>query len=479
VLHEQLRNAWHARKRFVPISPALNLTPEGLMLGAATVLVPADGPRRLQSLRGREARVLALLAAAYGKAIAPSVLGNIERAAKALSEGDDCLAYIHLAHAGLGELQHPYEAARRLFIVDGFMKAGTSPCAVFDALGLGAAYIDAVEKVYNPAEPRVPAGSGRTSGEWTDSEETGGDEAAGDKPNGEGVRGSSLLGRTAPPAASFLGALDAAQAAELGAYALRVLSAAGAAAATFGLLFIPSPNNLRVEGEVPEIPGLKYSWNRDETELHLTYDHAGAQRTFAAYLDGDNFRDEDGRVIGRVIGGNKVAIDLFAVLPDLVKNGEPRLCPAPARDVPGSDMGKPYEENRARQYEDFLKKFINPPPDAPTPSGFVYYLPNPDPKGSSKPVSYDDCQHATAVLFEFKGESYAKLLESPITRRSVEDRFLEQSASQISASGGRPVVWIFAEKEAAEAVHKLFEDTNEGRQYITIVHVPWTTRGSR
>ena len=68
------------------------------------------------------------------------------------------------------------------------------------------------------------------------------------------------------------------------------------------------------------------------------------------------------------------------------------------------------EENRARQYEDFLKKFINPPPDAPTPSGFVYYLPNPDPKASSKPVSYDDCQHATVVLFEFKGESYAKLL---------------------------------------------------------------------
>jgi hypothetical protein len=479
VLHEQLRNAWHARKRVVPISPVLNLTPEGLVLGAGTVMVPAVGPRRLRSMRGQETRVLALLSAAYGKAVAPSVLGNIERAAKAWSEGDDCLAYIHLAHARLPTLQDPYDAARRLFIVDGFMKAGASPRAVFEAFHFGAAYIYAVEKFFNPDEPRVPAGSGRTSGEWTDSEETGGDVVGRDKPEGDGTHGPSLLGRMPPPAASFLGTLDAAQAAELGAYALRVLSAAGAAAATFGLLFIPSPNNLRVEGEVPEIPGLKYSWNRDETELHLTYDHAGAQRTFAAYLDGDNFRDEDGRVIGRVIGDNKVAIDLFAVLPDLVKNGEPRLCPAPARDVPGSDMGKPYEENRARQYEDFLKKFINPPPDAPTPSGFVYYLPNPDPKGSSKPVSYDDCQHATAVLFEFKGESYAKLLESPITRRSVEDRFLEQSASQISASGGRPVVWIFAEKEAAEAAHKLFEDTNEGRQYITIVHVPWTTRGSR
>ena len=92
MLHEQLRNAWHARKRVVPISPVLNLTPEGLVLGAGTVLVPADGPRRLKSLRGQEARVLALLSAAYGRAIAPSVLGNIERSAKAWSEGDDCLA---------------------------------------------------------------------------------------------------------------------------------------------------------------------------------------------------------------------------------------------------------------------------------------------------------------------------------------------------------------------------------------------------
>jgi hypothetical protein len=243
VLQEQLRNAWHARKRFIPVSPALNLTPKGLVLGAGTVLVPADGPRRLQSLRGQETRVMALLSAAYGRAIAPSVIGNIERAGKSWSEGDDCLAYIHLAHTGLREPQDPYEAARRLFIVDGFMRAGTSPRAVFDALGLGAVYADTIEKLYNPDEPRVPAGSGRISGQWT-----------------------RLL--------SWIGELDAAQVVELGACASRVLGPAGAAVAAFGLLFIPSPNNLRVEGEVPEIPELKYFWNRDETELHLMYDHA-------------------------------------------------------------------------------------------------------------------------------------------------------------------------------------------------------------
>jgi hypothetical protein len=110
--------------------------------------------------------VLALLSAAFGETIAPSVLGNIERAAKAWSDGDDCLAYIHLAHARLPTLHDPYDAAQRLFIVDAFMKAGTSPRAVFEALHFDGAYIDAVEKLFNPDEPRVPAGSGRTSGQW-------------------------------------------------------------------------------------------------------------------------------------------------------------------------------------------------------------------------------------------------------------------------------------------------------------------------
>jgi hypothetical protein len=175
---------------------------------------------------------------------------------------------------------------------------------------------------------------------------------------------------------------------------------AGAAAAAFGILFIPSAENIRVEGEVPGIPGLRYSWNRDETELRLTYDDgAGRQRIFSAFLDGDVFRDQQGNVIGRLIGGNRVAIDAIAVIPDLVKQDEPKLCPAPAPDVPGSDQGKPYEENLGRQYEDFLKQFVNPPPDVPTPSGFAYYLPSP--AGTGEPVSYDDCQKATGILFEF------------------------------------------------------------------------------
>jgi hypothetical protein len=224
---------------------------------------------------------------------------------------------------------------------------------------------------------------------------------------------------------------------------------------------------------VPGIPGLRYSWNRDETELHLTYDDgAGGHRTFSAFLDDDVFRDQQGNVIGRVIDGNKVAIDAIAVIPDLVNQDEPKLCPAPAPDVIGSDQGKPYEENWARQYEDFLKQFVNPPPDGPTPGGFTYYLPNPAENG--EPVSYDDCQKATGILFEFKGEQYAWLLTVESIRGSIGERFLAQSADQLAASGGRPVVWIFAEEEAALFARKLFNDTNRGRERITVGYVPWT-----
>jgi hypothetical protein len=167
MLHQQLSNAWRIHERAFPISPVLNLTREGLVLGAGTVVLPTEESLRLKSVDGNELRVLALLSAAYGRAIAPAILGNIERAAKAWGEGDDCLAYIHLAHARFPVLDDSRAAARRLFIADVFMKAGAHPRAVFEALALDPAFINAVEKLYNPAQPRVPAGSGRVSGQWT------------------------------------------------------------------------------------------------------------------------------------------------------------------------------------------------------------------------------------------------------------------------------------------------------------------------
>ena len=386
------------------------------------------------------------------------MLGNIERAAKAWGEGDDILAYIHLAHAGLGELEHPHRAAQHIVLADAFLKAGGSARAIFEALKAGHLHIDLLEKGYNPCEPRVPAGSGSTSGEWTR------DGAASAR---------SQLSYLLPGAASWLGNLSRPAAASLGEYALSLLTGAAGAVAAFGLLFIPSPEKIQIEGEVEGMPGLRYSFNRDQAILHLTYNNlSGGQRTLALNVEGEFIRDADGRVVGRIIGGNRIAIDTLAVLPDLVKQDEPKLCPAYAPDVPGSDQGKPYEENRARQYEDFVKRLINPPPDGPTPSGYVYYLPNPDENG--KPVSFDDCKQATgAILFEIKGEGVAKLTSG--LPGIMAERFIDQATRQMQASGGRPIVWVFAEEGAALFARKLFDD--EGLEGITVAHIPWTWNG--
>ncbi len=417
MLYEQPRDGSLARACAAFASPAMIFTPQGLMLGAGTILVPAEGSRRLKGLKGREQQVLALLSAAYNTAVAPSVLGNIEHAAKSWSEGDGFTAHIHLAHTGLHPLDDFSKAAHRLRMAKGALDHGASPRAVFEALRLDAGYIDTLEKRYNPAQPRVPAGhSGGgqwTSGDWVDGEEASENVAVGEKPTGAETRAPSLLSRMPLPAAgsatSFLSSLDAAQALKLGLFAARMLTVAGGAAAVFGLLFFPSPNNMHVEGEVPGIPGLRYSWNRDEAGLLLRYDRpGGAQRTVALRIKDDDVLDEEGRVVGKVIGGNKIAIDTVAVLPDLMRQDEPRLCPAYEPDRPGSDQGKPYDKNRSRQYEDFVKLIINPPPNGPTPSGYAYYLPRP----GGIPVSFDDCEWKTGILFEIKALTYAERLSS-------------------------------------------------------------------
>jgi hypothetical protein len=133
-------------------------SPDGLALGAETILVPAIGPCCLANLQGEEARLLTLLSATFGKAISPSVLGNISRAAKSWGKGDDVAAAIYLTHAGLPRPDDPTEAARRLFVTDAFIKSGTSPIGILQALGLEASYVRTIAKLYNELELRVPSG---------------------------------------------------------------------------------------------------------------------------------------------------------------------------------------------------------------------------------------------------------------------------------------------------------------------------------
>jgi NADPH-dependent ferric siderophore reductase len=81
-------------------------------------------------------------------------------------------------------------------------------------------------------------------------------------------------------------------------------------------------------------------------------------------------------------------------------------------------------------------------------------------------------------MFEIKGETYTHLLSSGYSKmaRNTEDQMLDQSARQIAASGGRPIIWVFAEKEAAEIMRGRFNTADQGREFITVMYVPWTKR---
>jgi hypothetical protein len=228
----------------------------------------------------------------------------------------------------------------------------------------------------------------------------------------------------------------------------------------FGLIFIPSTNKLRVEGEVPGLPGLRYAWNRDETELHLTYDSAdGARRTFTAHLEDDVFRDERGKVIGRALPEGSVVIDPAAVSSDLIREDEPRLCPDRTPDKLSGKKGWAYLW--------FVAQIINPP--NPTPYSYGYVLLRPD----GTPVSFDDCHQTNGRMAEDKGPVYAKLLQFVWGRKSLTKQWLGQSARQLAALGWRELTWYFAEPRAAAFARRIFRNADEGREYIDIKVLKW------
>jgi hypothetical protein len=82
---------------------------------------------------------------------------------KTLAGGDKSLAAIHLAQMGLPDIGE--DAAYRLALAAELIDAGVAPRELARELGLNPVQFD-VSK-YDENQPRVPAGSGRESGQWT------------------------------------------------------------------------------------------------------------------------------------------------------------------------------------------------------------------------------------------------------------------------------------------------------------------------
>jgi hypothetical protein len=436
LLAEELNKAWLARTADVPIEPAMSFQRDGLVLGAGTVLAPIDQDNcgRSICIDGDETRLLTLLSAAYGRAVGGEVLGHLRRGALRWGEGDAALASVHPALTRLGRLAAPREAARRLFMADGLMQAGAEPDMILRALGLDDSGCEQVLKFYNPDQPRVPAGSGRVSGQWT--------------------RIGGLLLQTLSRAA-----LEG----------LARLAARFPAAAVFlGVLFIPT-NKTSPEEEygVPGHPGLRYVRLLGDRTWRIVYQgDDGEDHQVLQQADG-LLRDRKGQVVGRVLPDGHVAIDLAAVAPNHVDNDKPRLCPAPTPDNYGQGM-----DSIARKYEDQVKRVVNP--DEPTPSGLAVALRNFMDGG--KIVKFDDCEHRTGMMVEAKGPTFTDVwLRSKRSNfgDDIDDELLDQGRRQVQAAGVRTIRWYFADKEAADEAHKLFSKGKNGQSQIQIVVLPY------
>jgi hypothetical protein len=472
-------------RRQRPPHPSMTITKAGVVLGAGSFLAPMrrdSAGREAFDLSGED-RILALLAAAFGRPGGGGALATLRRASELWARGEKTLAHIHLAQCRLPKLETD-EQAFRLFLADRLMAAGYSPQELCKALGFD---LPGGLSKYRRDQPRVPAGSGRASGQWG-SAGGGGAGAQPPKPPAASSEANAVeTGRSVSVGAvaaegGVLGSLSAEALADLARIAAGFPAATAVAA--LGLIFIPSPNGgLTSQGAVPGAPGLNYSVNHDEGALRLTRTGpAGEEIVVAAHLGpGGLYRDAYGTPVARAVAGS-VVVDPDAVRAAAaakekddgatpVKAGaeartetrreEPKLCPNPVSE--NTKDGNSF----AVRYELYIRSIVNPQRKPPLPSTLTFSLTDPS---NGRPVRFDDCREADGAMIEAKGH-YAKLMSRQFGRNIVNRGWPKQAERQVKASGGRQIEWYFHEAAAADRARKLFE-REQGLRRIRIYFRP-------
>ncbi len=148
--------SWPAR---IASSPAIDEA--GLFIGADTRLARLSRSGGLALAVDGE-RLLALLSVAAGRPVPAEILEPIAAAAGYWQRGDKALANLRLVFAGLPRLESD-AAVENLRDAADLLDGGLPPRALMKALGFDTASLDR----FDPSQPRVPAGSGPTSGRWT------------------------------------------------------------------------------------------------------------------------------------------------------------------------------------------------------------------------------------------------------------------------------------------------------------------------
>jgi hypothetical protein len=484
--------------------------PEGLTLGAGTVLAPLEDLSSADLPDGRtEARLCALLSAAYRRPIGSQAVRYIRRGAMSWCDGDKAMAAMHLAMTGLTPLRDVKGAARRLFMADALMTAGTGPETILRALDLTVTAGADVLTRYDNQEYRNPKGSGRVSGRWAPQG------ATADAASGVSTSAETTLIETGPASLNPLGdsqlrQLIARQVVQLAqataiqeSIALLKNPATLAALASLAVRFsaptaffsvLLTPTNRTSPDKIP-VPGHPdMHLERDVGSLLWRFiykDKAGVQHT-VLQQDDSWIRAADGQVVGRMDRRRNAVIYIRTPIDALADEGgkggrpaklgvsvedeRPNLCPKPVKDYHG---GGPLSQGRL--YEDLAKSRFNP--DLPTPSGMGYSLPNPEARTGR--VMFDDCQRKTGMMAEAKGPTFSKFVESKIRQaiknnnndmlNKISKKLIRQGYLQVGAAklaGDRPIVWFCYKKHTAAFIKDLFRKYGHGLEKIRFSVLP-------
>lgn len=247
--------------------------------------------------------------------------------------------------------------------------------------------------------------------------------------------------------------------------------AAGAVAA-LGVLVIPTNRSLISEGSVPDEPGLSYRFDQGTGVLTITRESAGAAKEvlYSGQHAGGVFRDSNGNIVGRDLGGS-VVIDPDTIpgynsrpaagsssraatrarSDAAVDRDEPKLCPDPGLDSPGWMK----RSERALAYQEQITGL---------PRGFAV-----DFNG----VSFDGCRERDGTLVEAKGLGFEwAMTRSGQWRVEYEgvDGIMAQADRQSKAAPNRRIEWHFAEKPVADYFRDVF--ANAKLKNITVFYTP-------
>lgn len=466
MLISERQRSWLEQRRTGLAHPVMHFVEDRLELGAGTILARMAGDPwhgRGLDLDGREARILALLAAAYRRPISPGALDHLRRAGREWGRGEASLAQIHLAFTGLPRLSDPEDAAYRLFLAQGLMDDGVAPRDILRALDIDPTPLDHLDKAYYDTEPRVPPGSGRPSGRWTDSTAGAGITATPSIATvGATVAVASV--RLADAAGSFLSReISGTTLAALSEFASAATVGAVGAIAALGLVFIPSPGNSSVSaGDIPGHEGWSYHWDEEAGHLSLSTQLAGIKMPVVdAHVGLDGVYYANHHPVARAVYGHLVIDpDAFTTqksaaeklpdqydtdwtvvrLADLLPKARPKLCPDPGLDA------RHGASEKARAYQEWVTGL---------PRGLGVWL---------RGVVFDGCDPETGNMLEAKDE-YAQFLDKERNwwSKKAEAGIIQELFRQSTAARDRRVKWHVSELPVANKIREMvieFDLTN-------------------